>query len=146
MHSLIDFLARQCRAAEIQLGAPLDGALTELDSLLATLAAELEVEYYGPEVGIESGRHVYRLVVRPHEWRIHQPRWSLKVCTALPHAGWRADWPVQGASRLRKRRIVSALPAFFAGYTAAVNAAGKGDTRAGQRLVELACRFRVQDA
>jgi hypothetical protein len=145
MSTFIDFLAAQSRAPEIAPDAPLDAALARLDRMLAELAAELEVEYYGPEVGIAAGRQVYRLVVRRHTWRILAPGWSLKICTALPHAGWRADWPVQGAGRLRQRAVVRALPAFFAGYREAVRAAGRADSPAGRRVAELAARFGADD-
>jgi hypothetical protein len=65
----------------------------------------------------------------------------LKVCVAAPEANCRAEWPVQGVSRLRKVRVIKALPEFFAGFSAAVKAAGKADSPAGQRIAELAQRF-----
>lgn len=139
----IDVLARASRAPQVAVNPELDAALAGLDRTLAELAPQLAVEYYGPEVGVGKGRHVYRLVVRAHEWQIHQPTWSLRVCTALPHAGWRADWTIQGASRLRKQNIVRVLPEFLAGYAEAVRDAGKQDTDAGRTLRQLATLFAV---
>jgi hypothetical protein len=141
MQAFIDYLAAQSRAPQVRIDMQLDSALAQLDKMMEGLARELQVEYYGPEIGVSEGRHVYRLVVRAHEWEIHNPTWSLKVCTALPHAGWRADWAVQGVARLRKALVVQALPAFFAGYAQAVAEAGKSETKAGQRLAELARAF-----
>lgn len=137
----LDLLATQARAPQVRIDDALDAALTQLDHMLTNLARDLQVEYYGPAIGVDAGREVYRLVVRAHEWRIHQHEWSLKICTALPHAGWRADWAIQSAARRRKILVVQALPEFFVGYYAAVCAAGKQDTNAGRRLGELARRF-----
>lgn len=141
MQTFITDLARASRAETVRMTADLDAALTQLDNMMAGLARELQVEYYGPAIGIGEGRDVYRLVVRAHEWEIKQPSWSLKVCTALPHAQWRADWAVQGTSRQRKSLIVRALPAFFTGFAEAIAQAGKGDSSAGRRVQELARHF-----
>ena len=137
----LDLLIAQARAPQVGVDAALDAALTQLDRMLADLARDLAVEYYGPSIGVDGGRAVYRLVVRAHEWRIHEREWSLKICTALPHAHWRADWAIQSAARRRKMLIVHALPEFFAGYAAAVAAAGKQATNAGRRLQDVARRF-----
>jgi hypothetical protein len=141
MQPFIEHLINQSRAQTVQVDEALDAALAQLDALLAQLAGALRVEYYGPEIGVGAGRHVYRLVVRAHEWEINNPTWSLKVCTALPHAGWRADWAVQGVARQRKALVVQALPAFFDGYATAIAAAGEADTPAGRQVVELARVF-----
>ena len=141
MQTFIEDLARASRAPALRPDGELDAALTQLDKMMEGLARELEVEYYGPAIGIGAGRDVYRLVVRAHEWEIKRPTWSLKVCTALPHAQWRADWAVQGASRQRKALIVRALPEFFAGFAQAIAEAGKGDSAAGKRVGEIAQRF-----
>lgn len=141
MQPFIEHLIAQSRAGTVRVDEGLDAALAQLDALLARLADALRVEYYGPEIGVAAGRHVYRLVVRAHEWEINDPAWSLKVCTALPHARWRADWAVQGVGRLRKALVVQALPAFFTGYAAAIAAAGRGDTPAGRQVAELAGAF-----
>lgn len=116
--------------------------LRELDRMLAGLASELQVEYYGPEVGLGAGQPVYRLVVREHVFGTGEQAWGLKVCTALPQAKWRADWSIHAVARLRKRAVIAALPAFFAGYAAAVAQAGKETTAAGRRVAQLAQLFR----
>lgn len=142
MHAFVDLLVARSRTSPPAVDAQLDDALARLDAMLTDIIGALQVEYYGPEVGVGAGRHVYRLVARAHEWEIGHHRWSLRVCTALPHAKWRADWILQAASRQRKQQIVAALPAFFAGYAQAVIAAGKADTHAGRRVLALAQRFR----
>ncbi len=141
MQPFIEHLVRQCRAQTVRVDDELNAALAQLDTLVGQLASELRVEYYGPEIGVGAGHHVYRLVVRAHEWEINNPTWSLKVCTALPHAGWRADWAIQGVGRLRKALVVQALPAFFAGYGAAIATAGQANTPAGRQVIELARIF-----
>lgn len=134
-------LAVKSRTAVPVLDQSTDLALAKLDRITADLAAALQVEYYGPPVGLDAGRDVYRLVVREHRLSPSQVAWGLWVCTALPHAQWRADWRIQDTSRLRKRQIVAALPAFFSGFLAAVEAAGRGQSRAGRRLAEFAELF-----
>jgi len=142
MHTFIDLLIARSRTSQPRVDRQLECALTQLDAMLEALAADLQVEHYGPDIGLGAGAHVYRLVVRPHEWHIHKRAWCLRVCTALPHAGWRADWTMQGASRLRKQRIVHRLPDFFSGYADAIRAAGKADTNAGRRAIDVAQQFR----
>lgn len=122
--------------------ADCERALRELDRMLAGLAGELQVEYYGPAVGLGTGEPVYRLVVREHVSGAGQRAWGLKVCTALPHANWRADWSIHAVARLRKRAVVAVLPAFFEGYAAAIAQAGKDGTAAGIRVAQLAQLFR----
>lgn len=112
--------------------------LRRIDAAVACLASDLRVEYYGPEVGLGRGRHVYRLVVRCHRLGPSESGWGVWVCTALPHAGWRADWPLGGVSTLRRREVLKVLPQFFKGYCAAVAEAGLATSRAGRRLAELA--------
>ncbi len=141
METFIDLLVARGRAVEPQVDRQLDNALMRLSMMLEALAAELRVEYLGPEVGLGPGVHVYRLVVREHECEWQRRVWSVRVCTALPHAGWRAEWTLPGASRLRKRIIVRCLPEFFHGYGQAILAAGKDRTNAGMRVLELARRF-----
>ena len=141
MQTFLELLVAQSRAPEVVVNGQLDAALTQLDSMIARLAEDVAVEYYGPDIGINAGKEVYKLVVRQHEWQIHEPAWSLRVCTALPHAGWRADWAIQGASRLRKKNIVKALPAFFVGFAAAITQAGKAETNAGSRILQLSKLF-----
>ena len=134
MKNFINHLVAQSRLGTVTVNATLDDALTHLDNMLAGLAEALQVEYLGPYVGVET-LLAHRMVVRPHEWKIHQPSWSMKICSAIPEANYRAEWPAQGSSRLRKKLIVKALPEFFAGYAEAVRTAGKIDTPAGQRLL-----------
>lgn len=141
MEPYIDYLARQAQQAHIVVTADLDDALRALDNALEQLAAQLQVEYVGPGVGVEGAADVYKLVVRAHEWVIHQRTWSLKICDALPNAQWRAAWPVHGASRARKIATVRALPKFMQGFAAAIAEAGKSDTPAGQRIAAMARAF-----
>ena len=141
MTSFIERLVTELRVEHVTLGPELDQSLSELDALLAELAARLEVEYYGPGVGVDGACEVYRLVVRPHEWHIHHRTWSLKICDGTARGGWRPAWAIQGAGRRRKAAVVKALPAFFAGYAHAVEQAGKGDTPEGRRVRELAEAF-----
>ena len=84
---------------------------------------------------------VHRMMVRSHEWKIHHCAWSMKIRCATPQGGWRAEWAIQGAGRLRKKSVIQALPEFFRGYAAAVQAAGKTHTAAGKRSVQLARDF-----
>ena len=141
--SFVELLAARARDGEVAVDAPLDTALAQLDRTLAQLADELRVEYFGPHIGIGAGRAVYRLVVREHRFRYDEHAWSLKVCTALPHAQWRADWAIQGVSRARKVLVVRALPEFFAGYVSALTHAGRHESRAGRRVCALAAAFTV---
>ncbi len=131
-------LAEQAQRDRITPSKELDAALARLDEELEALAPVLEVDYVGPGVGVEGKEDVYRLVVRAHEWRIGEHSWSLKICDALPNAGWRAAWSVQGASRARKAMAIARLPEFMAGFAAAVRAAGKADSAAGRRVQEMA--------
>ncbi len=141
LDTFIDLLVARSRVVDPRVDQELDDALARLDVMLAALAADLGVEYVGPEVGLGAGRHVYRLVVREHVSLNGRQDWSVRVCTALPCAGWRAEWTLHGASRLRKGVIVSCLPEFFAGYAQAVAAAGRDGTNSGVRLAGLAQRF-----
>ncbi|QKT02649.1 hypothetical protein HUS23_01830 [Ectothiorhodospiraceae bacterium 2226] len=138
-------LAAQARAPRVSLTPELDAALAELDAALQALANELQVEYHGPGVGVEGERGVYRLAVRAHQEGYSDPQWSLRVCDALPNAGWRVAWAIQNVARLRKAAVVQSLPAFFAGYLAAVGEAGRADTPAGRRLAALAEAFGQTD-
>ena len=140
MKDFIRHLAEQSRLDLVPVNASLDDALAHLDNMLSGIAAALQVEYIGPYVGVET-LQAHAMVVRAHEWQIHQPSWSMKICSAIPEAQYRAEWPAQGASRLRKRLIVKALPVFFAGYAAAARQAGKADTTAGLRVIALEQQF-----
>ncbi|MHB8348012.1 MAG: hypothetical protein ACYDHM_12725 [Acidiferrobacterales bacterium] len=142
METFIDLLITRGRTGEPRIDQRLDDALLRLGTMLEALASELQVEYFGPEVGLGAGAHVYRIVVRYHESEVGRRAWSVRVCTALPHAGWRAEWTLEGASRLRKRIIVRRLPDFFDGYARAILEAGKARTHAGMRVLDLAQQFR----
>lgn len=137
----IELLAARSRAQAPATDAALDRALAQLDRAMSALAGALRVEYYGPEVGAGGALHVYRLVVREHALGPDRAEWGLKVCNALPHARWRAEWALAAAGRQRKPFVVRALPAFFAGYADAVAQAGGAETAAGRRVVEIARRF-----
>lgn len=138
MSAYLQLLAEQATRERIAVTPALDQALAALDAELEALAPELQVEYIGPGVGVEGKEEVYRLVVRPHEWVMGQPAWSMKVCDALPNAGWRAAWAAHGVSRARKAMVVKRLPEFMRGYADCIRAAGKADTTAGRRIQELA--------
>ncbi|HET9121991.1 MAG TPA: hypothetical protein VFN52_00680 [Acidiferrobacteraceae bacterium] len=132
-------------AGTAQLGqAETTRLLAQLDHVLDGLAAALKVEYFGPEVGVGDGRAVYRLVVREHALGPAERQWGLRICTALPHAQWRADWALAASGRQRRAAIVAALPAFFVGYWQAVQQAGRAESRAGRRLYELALSFGLE--
>lgn len=134
------FLAAQAVLDEAPISPELDAALAELDREFETLAPALEVEFVGPGVGMADmhAEHVYRLVVRFHRWDVNTEGWGLKVCDALPNCELRPMWPVQGIGRLRKKQLVKVLPEFLAGYARAVREAGKADTPAGRRVLEIA--------
>lgn len=134
----LQLLADQATRERVSITPALDEALTAVDAELEAIAPELQVEYVGPGVGVEGQEDVYRMVVRAHEWVMNQPSWSMKVCDALPNAGWRAAWAIQGVSRARKTMVVRKLPEFMRGYMECVREAGKADTAAGRRLEELA--------
>lgn len=140
MKDFIALLVEQSRLQSVAINPALDDALTHLDHALAGLCEAVQVEYRGPYVGVET-LLAHQMVVRQHEWKIHQPAWSMKICAAAPAANCRAEWPIQGVSRLRKALVVKALPEFFAGFAAAITQAGKDGTAAGQRVLELSRRF-----
>ncbi len=142
MDTYIDLLVARGRTSEPHIDQRLDDALLRLGTMLEALASELQVEYLGPEVGLGAGAHVYRIAVRCHESEVGRRTWSVRVCTALPHARWRAEWTLEGASRLRKRIIVRRLPEFFDGFAQAILEAGKSHTNAGMRVLDLAQQFR----
>lgn len=140
MKDFIALLVEQSRLKNIAINPGLDDALTRLDHALASLCEAVQVEYRGPYVGVET-LLAHQMVVRRHEWKIHQPAWSLKICVAAAPANYRAEWPIQGVSRLRKALVVKALPEFFAGFAQTITSAGKDGTAVGQRVLELSRRF-----
>lgn len=137
----IELLAARSRARVLATDAALDRALAQIDRAMSALAGALRVEYYGPEVGAGGAPHAYRLAVREHALGPDRAEWGLKVCNALPHARWRAEWGLAAVSRQRKPLVVRALPVFFAGYADVVARAGGAETAAGRRVVEIARRF-----
>lgn len=139
----LSFLVHLTQTSSISVDDKLDDALARLDYMLEGICRDLRVEYYGPFVGVES-LEAHRLVVRDHEWRVGERLWSLKICSAAKSANWRAEWALQGASRMRKPIIVAALPDFFSGFAAKIIAANKQTTAAGQRITRLAAQFRRQ--
>lgn len=134
------YLAQQSRLPKITADEKLHAALARLDYMLEGICKEIALEYYGPFVGVEQ-REAHQLVVRAHEWKIHEALWSLKVCVATPAAKWRAEWAIQATSRLRKALIVAALPEFFTGYSDVIAAAGQDTTQAGKRIIDIATLF-----
>lgn len=140
MEDFISLLDQQSRSEKVAITPELDDALTKLDQMLEGICAELQIEYDGPYVGVETPE-AHRLAVRAHEWKIHEHTWSMKICSTAPAANSRAEWAVQSAGRLRKQIVVKAIPAFFAGYAQAIEAAGKSATAAGKSVQELAQRF-----
>lgn len=139
----IEFLAAQAHAERVRLSGQLDEALRALDAEMSELAGVLQVEYVGPGVGMQDmgAEHVFRLAVREHVWDVSESGWGLKVCDGLPNGGLRAMWPVYGVARMRKQQLVRALPQFFSGLADAVREAGKGETPAGRRVLDLAVAF-----
>lgn len=140
MKAFLTTLAAAAQAPSIRVTRELDDALAHLDHTLTGLCEALRVEYFGPYVGVER-RDAHRLVVREHVWQLGQAGWSLKVCASAPAANWRAEWAIHNASRMRKPLIVGALPDFFAGFAAAIEAQGKRQTPAGARIHEIAALF-----
>lgn len=137
----LEVLARMSVTPPRGPAAAATAALERLDAELDALAPRLAVECYGPPVGLDGAPEAYRLVIRRHEWRPNRPEWGLRVCDATPHCRWRAAWTVHGAGRLRRARILQALPALLAEYAAAVAAAGKGESPEGRRVREIAARL-----
>ena len=121
------------------LTAEVDQALAALERELNRLAGTLQVEHVGPGVGMEdmAAEEVYRLVIREHEHDVTRREWGVMVCDALPNCDYRAMWPMTGVGRLRRRQVVAVVPELVAGYRAAVEAAGRGDTPAAQRLAQI---------
>lgn len=140
MKDFISLLNQQSHSEKVAVTPELDDALAQLDHMLEGICAELQIEYDGPYVGVETP-NAHRLVVRAHEWKIHEHTWSMKICSTAPAANSRAEWAVQSAGRLRKQIVVKAIPAFFAGFAQAIEAADKSDTPAGKRVQELAQLF-----
>ncbi len=140
MNDFVALLVERSRAERPKVDAALEDALARLDHLLAGVSSGLQVEYYGPCVGVEAAA-AHRLVVRAHAWDGGRPQWGVRICSAAPQAHWRAEWTLRGAGRLRKALIVRALPEFFAGYARAVAAAGRARSASGQRVAGLAQRF-----
>ena len=140
---MIDFLAAQAHAERVRVSGELDAALRALDAEMGELADVLQVEYVGPGVGMQDmgAEHVFRLAVRHHVWDVGEAGWGLKVCDGLPNGGLRAMWPIYGVARLRKQQLVQTLPQFFSGLADAVRAAGKDETPAGRRVLDLAAAF-----
>jgi len=138
MQQHLDHLAEQARAERVAVTPELDAALAALDEAIEAIAPQLEVEAYGPGVGVEGEQDVYRLVIRHHEWNVDDYRWGLKVCDALPNAGWRVAWPIQGVARRRKGEVVRGLPAMLGEWRNAVAAAGLAESDAGRQVAELA--------
>jgi hypothetical protein len=136
VNDAIALLAARAAAPRFVADAALDRALDQLNRALDTLSAELAVVHVGPEVGVER-RDVHRLVIAAHAWRPGAAAWGLRVCSATAAGGWRAEWTLAGAGRLRKALIAAAVPALLAGYGEAVTAAGRHQTPAGRRLLEL---------
>ncbi len=137
MQEAIALIAARAAASQPALDDALDRALARVGRGLDALAAELQVAHVGPEVGVER-RHVHRLVIDAHAWRVGGRSWGLRVCSATPDGGWRAEWSLEAVGRLRKRLVVAALPELLRGYAAAVTAAGKDRTAAGRRVLDLA--------
>ncbi|MDA8389909.1 MAG: hypothetical protein M0Z76_04115 [Gammaproteobacteria bacterium] len=146
MEPFLKILRDRAHAGTIPADAALTEALGRLSRLLAHLAADLQVEYVGPHVGLGDGRDAFCLAVRAHEEAPNRRVWGVRVCSAQPHAGLRADWDLAAVSRLRKVIVVRALPAFLAGYAEAVAQAGRAPTRAGARLNHIAHALRADVA
>lgn len=140
MKDFVELLVNQSKAERVSVTAALDDALKHLDNVLTGIAGDVQVEYFGPFVGVET-ELAHQMIIRAHDWELGGKEWSLKVCTTAPQSDFRPEWPIQGCGRIRKQKIVKALPAFFQGYAAAIAEAGKADTPAGKRIAALAGRF-----
>lgn len=127
--------AREGATAE----ASVNTALLALEQELNRLSESLQVEYVGPGVGMADmqAESVYRLVIRAHEHDVTRTRWGVMVCDALDNCDYRPMWPMTGVGRLRRRQVIAVVPEFVKGFRDAVDAAGKGDTPAGQRLARI---------
>lgn len=137
MNEYLERLAHTARTGAPDLSPDLTDALARLDRELEVLAAQLEVEHYGPAVGLDGAAEAYRLVIRRHEWQPNRPAWSLKVCDATPNCQWRAAWTVQGAGRRRRNRILQALPELLSGYLQSLAAANRHELPAARRVQEM---------
>lgn len=118
--------------------AQLLDVLKRLDHLLAEIAADLKVEYLGPYVGLGNAPETHRLVVREHLWHLRDRHWGAAICSTQAGTGWRAEWPLYGASRERQKMVLCALPLFFSGYHKAIDAAGLSQRNAAKRVTEIA--------
>lgn len=118
-------------------------ALAELDAAITHIAEALQVEFVGPEVGLDGHNEAYRLVVRAHEWEaVGTHRWSVKICDGLANAGLRATWALQGAGRRRQVKVLEVLPQFLEDYRAAAAQRDLTDHGAFVRLDTLARALR----
>ncbi len=141
MKDFVELLVSQSKADRVSVTSALDDALKHLDNVMTGIAGDLQVEFFGPFVGVET-ELAHQLIVRAHSWELGGKEWSLKVCTTAPQSDFRPEWPIQGSGRLRKQLIVKALPAFFKDYVEAVAQAGRADTPSGKRIAQLAERFK----
>lgn len=143
MTDYIKVLADAAASGQVVITSELDSALRALDKEMEEVAPQLEVECIGPGVGMEDmqAEQVFKLVVRYHVWDVFKEGWGLKVCDALPNCDFRPMWPVYGVSRLRKQQMVKVFPELFAGWMAAIETAGKADTKAGQRIAQINTAF-----
>lgn len=141
--SLDSFLQVLSAAAHQQVTKPtaeIDDAMRRFDTMFDALSAALEVEHFGPFVGVETLK-AHQLVVRLHRSGPATYAWGLRVCSTAPSADFRPEWTPHGASRMRRPIIVRALPELVAGFSRAVLAAGKTGSPAGQRIHAIAQHF-----
>ncbi len=130
----------------VKLSAAADQELAALEQEINAMAAEFQVEYYGPGVGKDGDENAYRLVVRRHKWLHDVEEWSVKICDGADNSDWRATWTLAAAARLRKMTIIRALPAFLRGFRDAVTAAQPAQASRLERLQEMVETFQAVSA
>lgn len=118
--------------------ATLRDALKHLDLLLADLAADLRIEHIGPGVGLPGAPDRHRLAIRDHTWNVREHAWGAAICSTQAGAGWRADWPLHGASRERQVIVVRALPEFLQGYRQRILETGQEQRNSASRIAQIA--------
>lgn len=97
-------------------GAEQRDALVRLDHMLADLAADLQIPFRGPYVGLRQAPEQHLLAIDRHRWSQEDSRWGVAVCSQHPRYDLRAEWTLATVSRERLPLVVQALPAFFSGY------------------------------
>lgn len=138
--SFLQVLSAAAKAPDLRLTAELDDAMRRFDAMFDALCGALEVEHFGPYVGVET-LQAHQLVIRLHRTGPATNAWGLRVCSTAPAADFRPEWAPHAASRMRRPIIVRALPDLIGGFSTAVIAAGKDSSPAGARVRQVADAF-----